>query len=239
MDNNINKMESSEILPNLWEIKEKINNPDTSWWELTWIRDDLKESIHKQALIDWLSDAFADMIIAYIAWSSDSKVEDEKESKELKEMKLMLSLTQSRINSEEPSDIKAMRKELTSIEMELSNSAKTVERIQTWDFDGIYTQLLSTIKIDMSSRWITDFEQYIRSTERLFWWSILAMLENSNEIFSDYSNLMLLWVDLTHWWKVDESTAMSYFDYAVNWLNSSSDDAEKLTYMTMLLLANN
>jgi hypothetical protein len=47
--------------------------------------------------------------------------EDEKESKKLKEMKLMLSLTQSRINREEPSDIKNMRKELESIGVELSN----------------------------------------------------------------------------------------------------------------------
>ena len=234
MNNNFNKIESTEALSDLWEIKNKINNPDTTWWELTSIRDDLEKSIREQALIDWLSDLFVDTMIAYLNWGEYME-EDEKESKKLKEMKLMLSLTQSRINREEPSDIKNMRKELESIGVELSNTA----RMQSWDFEVIYEQLLTTMKIDMSSRWITDFEKYIKSVWKLYSWLMQALLDNSSEIFSDYNNLKLLWVDLTQWWKVDKSQAMRYFDYAVNWFNSSKNEVEKLTYVIMLFISNN
>jgi hypothetical protein len=126
-----------------------------------------------------------------------------------------------------------MRKELESIGVELSN------RMQSWDFEVIYEQLLTTMKIDMSSRWITDFEKYIKSVWKLYSWLMQALLDNSSEIFSDYNNLKLLWVDLTQWWKVDKSQAMRYFDYAVNWFNSSKNEVEKLTYVIMLFISNN
>ncbi len=187
------------------EIEKKILAPDTSWGELTKLRDELDslESVKESS----------GTMTAELA----------------RDIFLLRGELQKRINEREPQDIKDMRHELHGLGKDIMKNYK--EYIQQWDYPKLFDSVRRALEIEYSSKWKSadlnrargeKFEQRMQDGEKNI--GALTYEQWKNEA----------WTDLAYVYGITEEQAESLFKYAVS-AYVSGDNYMKLTASYILL----
>lgn len=201
-------------------IEKRVLDPNTSWGELTKLRDELDDIIFSSKVLQPLGRA----IIESQGIESEGFLdEDIARVKELREQ------LQKRINAEEPEEIRNMRHELHTLWKDVISNYK--EYIRQGEYQKLFDSIRRALEIEYASKWTTQ-DLNLRNGKRLD--QINQKMEYMiNDVNYD-EWIKQWWTDLTRLYGITQEQANSLYQYAISAF-ATWDNYMKLTAMHVLL----
>jgi len=200
-------LQQDEWIKSVSYIEKKVDDPATSWGELTVLRKSLDD------LYDHV------MTLPYSEEDSPHKVT----------LHYLISKVQMRINAEEPQDIKDMRHELQGLGKDVMLNYK--KYIQQGEYPKLFDALRRYLEIEYSSKWKAADLNWERGEK------FIQRMNNAEENIGTATYEQRKnegWADLTFIYSITEEQAESLFQYAVS-VFTSGDNYMKLAASYVLL----